>query len=108
MTSDRFIRIAAAGLACGVAATLPAPAVLGGEWELDYEYIAESGQRVFEQIAPASVQEQFRFYTAAELRSTFGPIETALAGGSLEALSALQPRARQTLDTLRANPETQG
>jgi len=107
MTPVQVIRIAAASLAGGLLAAGPARAFTGGEWELDYEYIAESGQRLFEQVAPPSVREQFRFYTADELRSTFGPIETALAGGSLEALSALQPRARQTLDTLRANPETQ-
>jgi len=107
MTAVHVIRIAAAGLAGGLLAAGPARAFTGGEWELDYEYIAESGQRLFEQVAPPSVREQFRFYTADELRSTFGPIENALAGGSLDALSDLQPRARQTLDTLRANPETQ-
>lgn len=76
-----------------------------GEWELDYDRIAESGQKLFDQVAPLSMQESFRFYTADELKSTFGPIQNALEGGSLEALAELQPSARQTLDSLRANPK---
>lgn len=88
-------------------APLPHARAIFDEWELDYDMLAESGQKIFEQLAPASVQESFRFYTADEIKSTFGPIQQALDGSSLEALADLQPRARQTLDSLRANPETQ-
>ena len=84
---------------------LPHAGAFIGEWELDYDRIAESGQKLFDQVAPPSIQESFRFYSADELKSTFGPIQNALEGGSLEALAELQPSARQTLDSLRANPK---
>lgn len=106
MTPTRPIQTVFILLALAVV-PLPHARAFIDEWELDYDTLAESGQKLFEHLAPPSVQESFRFYTADELKSTFGPIQHALAGGSLGALAEAQPRARQTLDSLRANPETQ-
>ena len=77
------------------------------EWEIDYGQISQAGQEIIDRFAPLSFKTNFRFYSPEELSAAFYPVETALAGGSIEALAAIQPRARQTLESLRANPETQ-
>ena len=77
----------------------------------DYEFapqqISQAGQEILDRVAPQSFKDQYRFYTPAEVAGTFTSMQDALTGESVEALAALQPRARQTLATLRANPRTQ-
>ena len=89
-----------------LSAAANAPAFLG-EWEIDYGQISQAGQEMIDRFAPLSFKTNYRFYSPEELSAAFYPVETALAGGSIDALAALQPRARQTLESLRANPETQ-
>ena len=88
----------------------PALAVLPvlEDWEPDYDFIATAGQQIFDHVAPPSLREDFRFYTAAELASAISPIQLALEEDRLDGLASLQPRARETLESLRANPETEG
>ncbi len=78
----------------------------------DYEFapqqISEAGQEIIDRLAPPSFREQYRFYTPEEVLGTFNTMQEALTGESVEALAAIQPRAQQTLVTLRANPKTQG
>jgi len=78
-----------------------------GQWEVDYDWIADTGQQLFDEFAPESVKAEYRPMTASELQDTFAPLESALAEQSMGALAALQPQARQTLAELRADPETQ-
>ena len=76
-------------------------------WALDPDQISEAGQEIFEFVTPPSLQERYEFASPEDIVDFFSPIQTALTGESVAALAALQPRARQTLATLRANPTTQ-
>ena len=76
-------------------------------WALDPDQISEAGQEIFEFVTPPSLQERYEFASPQDIVDFFSPIQTALTGESVEALAALQPRARQTLSVLRANPKTQ-
>ena len=89
------------------AAALPANAFLQN-WEVDSSQISEAGQEIFEFVTPRSISDRYEFVSPEEITAFFSPMQEALTGGSLEALAAMQPRARQTLATLRANPNTQG
>ncbi|NLG33850.1 MAG: lytic transglycosylase domain-containing protein [Lentisphaerae bacterium] len=79
-----------------------------GEWEIDFGQISEAGQEILDRFAPESIRDTYRFYTADELSSTFSSMQDALGGGRLDTLAGMQPRAREILESLRANPDTQG
>ena len=83
-----------------------APAFLN-DWELDYERMADTGQAVFDRVAPASVKENYEVLTADEMAGLFTTLQAALSGESLESLAANATQARQTLARLRADPNTQ-
>jgi len=103
MKSLRFIRIL-----CAATALIANRRAIGAdEWELDTEWISQAGQTIFEQVTPASVQEEYEFYSAEDLDNLFSPMQEALTGESLSALAALEPRAHETLSRLRADPATQ-
>ena len=95
-----------AGVALLLALPFNAPAFTG-DWELDYDTIANTGQQLLDNLAPPSIRENYRFYTADELRDTFAPIQDALAQESLAGLSALRDQTSQTLANLRADPNSQ-
>jgi membrane-bound lytic murein transglycosylase D len=84
-----------------------APAFLQ-DWELDYERMADTGQAVFDRVAPESVRDRYEFISAADVAGLFAPLQAALNGESLESLAAYGPQARQTLARLRADPDRQG
>ena len=83
-----------------------APAFLE-DWELDYEKMANTGQAVFDRVAPTSVKENYEVLTAGEMAGLFTTLQAALSGESLDTLAANAPQARQTLARLRADPKTQ-
>ena len=83
-----------------------APAFLE-DWELDYEKMANTGQAVFDRVAPTSVKENYEVLTAGEMAGLFTTLQAALSGESLDSLAANAPQARQTLARLRADPKTQ-
>ena len=83
-----------------------APAILQ-DWELDYERMADTGQAVFDRVAPASIKENYAVLTADEMAGLFTTLQAALSGESLDSLAANAPQARQTLARLRADPKTQ-
>ena len=83
-----------------------APAFLN-DWELDYERMADTGQAVFDRVAPASVKENYEVLTADEMAGLFTTLQAALSGESLDSLAANAPQVRQTLARLRADPQTQ-
>ncbi len=94
-------------IACALlAATPPAPAFLE-DYEFDPHQVSQAGQEILDRVAPDSFRDQYRFYTPEEVLDTFSSIQSSLTGESLDALAAAQPRARQTLVKLRANPNTQ-
>ena len=78
-----------------------------GEWELDYERMADTGQAVFDRVAPASVKERYEFITADEMAGLILPLQAALSGEDVGSLAAYGPQARQTLARLRADPKSQ-
>ncbi|MGD9611358.1 MAG: lytic transglycosylase domain-containing protein [Kiritimatiellia bacterium] len=90
-------------------AALPAEraAAILGDWELDYERMADTGQAVFERVAPESVRERYEFISAADVAGLFSPLQAALNGESFESIAAYGPQARQTLARLRADPNSQ-
>lgn len=90
-----------------LAPALAAPAFLE-DWELDYERMAETGQAVFDRVAPPAVKERYEFISAADMANLFSPLQAALNGESLGSLAAYGPQARQTLARLRADPDSQG
>jgi membrane-bound lytic murein transglycosylase D len=104
MNTARLIRIVLAGLA-----GMPAGSALAflEEYEVDFGQISEAGQEIIDRFAPQSFKDQYRFYTPEEVAATFTSMQTSLTGGSLEALAAARPDARQLLVSLRANPNTQ-
>ena len=104
MKPSQAIWIALAGLA--LLSGQPAPAALE-DYEIDYGQISQAGQEILDRFAPDSLKEQYQFASAEDLAAYFAPMQAALAGESVAALAALQPRARQTLTALRARPETQ-
>ena len=77
------------------------------DWELDYEKMANTGQAVFDRVAPTSVKENYEVLTAGEMAGLFTTLQAALSGESLDTLAANAPQARQTLARLRADPKTQ-
>ena len=83
-----------------------APAILQ-DWELDYERMADTGQAVFDRVAPASVKANYEVLTADEMAGLFTTLQAALSGESLDSLAANATQARQTLARLRADPKTQ-
>ena len=83
-----------------------APGILQ-DWELDYERMADTGQAVFDRVAPASVKANYEVLTADEMAGLFTTLQAALSGESLDSLAANAPQARQTLARLRADPKTQ-
>ena len=96
-------------IACGLLILAPgprAPAFLE-DMEFDPSQISQAGQEIIDRLAPASFKNQYRFPSTEEIVAFISPIQTALVGESVEALAALQPRARQTLELLRANSQTQ-
>ena len=98
-------------LALAAAAGRPAPAFLQ-DWEIDYDQISQTGQEIIDRLAPASFREQYEFASpedlAGFLHDYVAPLQDALAGGDVETLATLRPRAHRTLETLRANPHAQG
>ena len=78
-----------------------------GEWELDYERMADTGQAVFDRVAPAAVKERYEFITADEMAGLILPLQAALSGEDVGSLAAYGPQARQTLARLRADPNSQ-
>lgn len=85
----------------------PAPAFLQ-DWEFDPHQISQAGQEIVNRFAPASFKERYEFATPEDIAAFFSPLQAALNGDNVAALAALQPRARQALDVLRANSNTQG
>lgn len=83
-----------------------APAFLQN-WELDYERMADTGQAVFDRVAPAVVKENYEVLTGQEMAGLFTTLQAALSGESLDSLAANAPQVRQTLARLRADPATQ-
>ena len=83
-----------------------APGILQ-DWELDYERMADTGQAVFDRVAPASVKANYEVLTADEMAGLFTTLQAALSGESLDSLAANAPQVRQTLARLRADPKTQ-
>ena len=83
-----------------------APGILQ-DWELDYERMADTGQAVFDRVAPASVKANYEVLTADEMAGLFTTLQAALSGESLDSLAANATQARQTLARLRADPQTQ-
>jgi membrane-bound lytic murein transglycosylase D len=86
----------------------PAALAIFGDWELDYDQIAQTGQQLFDQFATEEMKANYRPMTADELATATGSLMNALAGNNLGDLAALQPAARQTLQALQAHPATQG
>jgi membrane-bound lytic murein transglycosylase D len=84
-----------------------APAV-SEDWQFEPSQISEAGQEIFEFIAPESITDRYEFLSPEDIAGYFSTIQEALTGESVEALAAAQPRARQALAHLRANPKTQG
>ncbi len=84
-----------------------APAFLQ-DWELDFERMADTGQTVFDHVAPAAVKERYEVMSAEEMAGLFSTLQAALAGEDLGSLAAYAPQARQTLARLRADPNSQG
>ena len=89
-------------------APCPLASALPSEWEPDYGQISQAGQEVIDYFAPAYFKERFEFASPEDLAAHFSPMQDALANQSIGTLAALQPRARQTLESLRANPNAQG
>ena len=89
-----------------IAPGVSAPAFLE-DWELDYEKMADTGQAVFDRVAPTSVKENYEVLTAGEMAGLFTTLQAALSGESLDSLAANATQARQTLARLRADPNTQ-
>ena len=104
MNTVRSIWIAACAF---VVAPLPRAPAGVGDWEFDPSQISQAGQEIIDRVAPESFKEQYRFATPQELVAYLAPIQQALAGDSVEALAAIEPRARQALQLLRAYPQTQ-
>ena len=104
MNPLRFSLIASVLLV--LAPGVSAPAFLE-DWELDYEKMANTGQAVFDRVAPTSVKENYEVLTAGEMAGLFTTLQAALSGESLDSLAANAPQARQTLARLRADPKTQ-
>ena len=95
-----------AAVALVLALGVSAPAFLQ-DWELDYERMADTGQAVFDRVAPASVKENYEVLSAQEMAGLFTTLQAALSGESLDSLAANAPQVRQTLARLRADPKTQ-
>ncbi len=95
-----------AAVALVLAPGVSAPAFLQN-WELDYERMADTGQAVFDRVAPTSVKENYEVLTAQEMAGLFTTLQAALSGESLDSLAANAPQVRQTLARLRADPKTQ-
>ena len=104
MNPLRFSLIASVLLV--MAPGVSAPAFLE-DWELDYERMADTGQAVFDRVAPAAVKENYEVLTAQEMAGLFTTLQAALSGESLDSLAANAPQVRQTLARLRADPQTQ-
>ncbi len=95
-----------AAVALVLAPGVSAPAFLQN-WELDYERMADTGQAVFDRVAPAVVKENYEVLTGQEMAGLFTTLQAALSGESLDSLAANAPQVRQTLARLRADPATQ-
>ena len=95
-----------ASVALVLAFGVSAPAFLQ-DWELDYERMADTGQAVFDRVAPAAIKENYEVLTAGEMAGLFTTLQAALSGESLDSLAANAPQVRQTLARLRADPQTQ-
>ncbi len=96
-------------IACALLVAAPgsrAPAFLE-DMEFDPSQISQAGQEIIDRLAPESFKNQYRFPSTEEIVAFVAPIQSTLAGESLEALAALQPRARQTLVLLRSSPKTE-
>lgn len=77
------------------------------DMEFDPSQISQAGQEIIDRLAPDSFKGQYRFPSTEEIVAFISPMQSALVGDSVEALAALQPRARQALDLLRIYPQTQ-
>ncbi len=95
-----------ASVALVLAPGVSAPAFLQ-DWELDYERMADTGQAVFDRVAPAAVKENYEVLSADEMAGLFTTLQAALSGESLDSLAANAPQVRQTLARLRADPKFQ-
>lgn len=96
-------------MACALLVLAPgsrAPAFLQ-DWELDPHQLSQAGQEIIDRLAPDFIKDNYEFAAPEDIVAFISPIQGALTGESVEALAALQPRARQTLATLRAHPNTQ-
>ncbi len=63
--------------------------------------LLEAGQTLWEENAPAELQEQYRFPTIEEVETFLGDIEADLAEGNIQRLAAYAPQAKLALLALR-------
>ncbi len=98
--------IVVAGLLLVFAPGRSAPAFLE-DMEFDPAQISQAGQEIIDRLAPESFKQRYEFASPEDILNFVAPIQQTLVGESLDALAALQPRAHQTLQALRANPSTQ-
>lgn len=103
MKTFRIIRLAGALAAALVG---HAPAFLEN-LALDPERISQTGQVLFEQLAPAAVQEEYEFASAEDIALFFANIQAGLTGEDVSSLSVYLPQARQTLAAMQADPKSQ-
>lgn len=93
-------------LALAAAPAAPSSALLDG-LGIDPNQVSQIGQTIYDNLAPESFKENYEPASAEDIAAFISPMQAALVGDSVEALAALQPRARQTLELLRANPGTE-
>jgi len=98
--------IVVAGLLLVFAPGRSAPAFLE-DVEFDPAQISQAGQEIIDRLAPESFKQRYEFASPEDILNFVAPIQQTLVGESLDALAAMQPRAHQTLQALRANPSTQ-
>lgn len=67
----------------------------------------QTGQELFEALAPDEVKEQFEFPDRARWDDFVARLQAALEGDNPDALAEFEPEARMTLDTLRLIPGTE-
>ncbi|MDF9826925.1 membrane-bound lytic murein transglycosylase D [Ereboglobus sp. PH5-10] len=71
----------------------------------DMNALYDLGRQLFEDYAPGQIKEHYEFMSRDEWASAITEFQQTLETGSLEEIASLEPKAKRTLNELRAKPE---
>ncbi len=77
------------------------PAMSVEEMNMLYDF----GRQLFDDYAPDRIKEQYDFISREDWNALIMQFQKKLESGSLEEIASLAPKAKRTLDALRAQPE---